>query len=173
MLLLIIKIREDKIKSKQQIEKSNLENKLLNQKLENNKSELKRFTDLLVKNSEETQVLNEELEKIKKEKETDQSSFKNLEHLLNTRILTNEQWLEFKEKFTAVYPNFFYELRNKEYAFSEAEERLLVLEKLNLKPKEIAAILGIAGPSVSRAKHRLKSKLGIDKTVNIIEFLEL
>ncbi|WP_298510783.1 triple tyrosine motif-containing protein [uncultured Kordia sp.] len=171
ILIIIIKVREDKIKSKQQIEKSKLENKLLNQKLEGNKLELKRFTDLLVKNSEETKVLNEELEKIKNE--TYQASFKNLENLLNTRILTNDQWLLFKEKFTNVYPNFFYELRNTKYTFSEAEERLLVLEKLNLKPKEIAAILGIAGPSVSRAKHRLKTKLGIDKTVNIIEFLEL
>ncbi|MDY8134329.1 ligand-binding sensor domain-containing protein [Aquimarina sp. 2201CG5-10] len=171
ILLLIIKTREDKIKSREQIEKSKLENKLLNQKLENNKSELKRFTNLLLQNSEETEALHQELEKLKKE--TQNTSFTNLENLLNTRILTDKQWLLFKEKFTAVYPDFFHQLRNKEYDFSEAEERLLVLEKVNLRPKEIGAILGIAGPSVSRTKHRLKSKLGIDKTVSIIEFLEL
>lgn len=171
LLLLIIRTRENKIKSKEQIEKSKLENKLLNQKLESNTVELKRFTSLLVKNSEETKALNEELEKIKNKSHN--PSFENIESLLKTRILTDKQWLLFKEKFTAVHPDFFNKLRNKPYTFSEAEERLLVLEKLNLKPKEMAAILGIAGPSVSRAKHRLKTKLSIDKTINIIDFLGL
>jgi len=171
LILLVIKIREDKIRHKEQIEKSKLENKFLNQKIESSKKELNRFTQLLITKSKETKVLTMELDKFKTD--SNESDFKNLENLLNTKILTDDQWLVFKEKFTAVYSDFFYELRNREYEFSEAEERLLTLEKLNLKTKEMAAILGIASTSVSRAKHRLKSKLGIDKTVSLIEFLKL
>ncbi|NQY30847.1 MAG: hypothetical protein HRT69_15445 [Flavobacteriaceae bacterium] len=148
-----------------------LKNKLLIQEIKNNKQELNRYTGQLIKNNEKTAALYEELEKMKVSSNT--SDFKNLETLLNTRLLTNEQWDTFKERFTSVYPNFFYELRNKGLEFSDAEERLLVLEKLNLKPKEMAAILGIANSSVARSKHRLKSKLGIDKTIDLIEFLNL
>ena len=148
-----------------------LKNKLLTQEIKNNKQELNRYTHQLIKNNEKTAALYEELEKMKVSSNT--SDFKNLETLLNTRLLTNEQWDTFKERFTSVYTNFFYELRNKGLEFSDAEERLLTLEKLNLKPKEMAAILGIASSSVARSKHRLKSKLGIDKTIDLIEFLNL
>ena len=96
-----------------------------------------------------------------------------METLLNTRLLTNEQWESFKERFTSAHPNFFYELRNKGLEFSDAEERFLVLEKLNLKHKEMAVILGIASTSVARSKHRLKFKLGIDKSIDLIVFLNL
>ncbi|PHS10036.1 MAG: hypothetical protein COA88_03130 [Kordia sp.] len=148
-----------------------LKNKLLTQEIENNKQELNRYTEQLIKNNQKTESLYEELEKMKVSSNT--SDFKNLEILLNTKLLTNEQWEFFKERFTSVYPNFFYELRNKGYEFSNAEERLLVLEKLNLKAKEMASILGIASTSVARSKHRLKSKLGIDKTIDLIDHLNL
>ena len=148
-----------------------LKNKLLTQKLDNNKQELARYTQQLIKNNQKTESLYEELEKMKISSNI--SGFKNLETLLNTKLLTNEQWEVFKERFTTVYPIFFYELRNKGLEFSDAEERLLVLEKLNLKPKEMAAILGIASTSVARSKHRLKFKLGIDKSIDLIVFLNL
>lgn len=55
---------------------------------------------------------------------------------------------------------------------TNSEERLLALEKLNLKTPEIANILGVSTDSVVKNRYRLRKKLGISRETSITAFVE-
>lgn len=79
--------------------------------------------------------------------------------LLNQKILTDEDWEKFKNKFGAIYPEFLPKIKLLKTSLTEAEIRLLVLLKLKLSGKEMASTLGISPQSVRVTKMRLKKKL--------------
>lgn len=82
-----------------------------------------------------------------------------LSHLLQQKILTEEDWANFKTKFKAIYPGFFQRMKQFDINLTEAEIRFIVLLRLNLSGKEMAKILGISPQSVRVCKMRLKKKL--------------
>lgn len=94
------------------------------------------------------------------------------DELLKHRILTEQDWEEYKNRFTALYPGFFSSLKLSAIPFTEAEIRLLALIKLNLNGKEIASIIGISPQSVRVSKARLKKKLSSYHHEEINDFLE-
>lgn len=95
-----------------------------------------------------------------------------IKELSSSPILTKEDWQQFKEKFTSIYPLFFTKIRNKGYVLTQSEERLLALEKLQLRTSEMANILGISPKSFLTSRYRLKKKLNISKEECLIEYME-
>jgi tetratricopeptide (TPR) repeat protein len=93
-------------------------------------------------------------------------------HLLGQKILTDEDWRTFKIKFGSIYPNFFVRINESHVIISEAEIRILVLMRLNLKSKDMANILGISPQSVRVCKMRLKKKLLTQDYETVEEFLQ-
>lgn len=91
--------------------------------------------------------------------------------LLNQKILTDEDWEKFKEKFNSIYPEFIPKLKILKTSLTEAEIRLLVLLRLKLSGKEMASNLGISPQSVRVTKMRLKKKLQVDRYESVEEFL--
>lgn len=91
--------------------------------------------------------------------------------LLNQKILTDEDWEKFKEKFNSIYPEFIPKLKILKTSLTEAEIRLLVLLRLKLSGKEMASTLGISPQSVRVTKMRLKKKLQEDRYESVEEFL--
>lgn len=79
--------------------------------------------------------------------------------LLEQKILTDEDWEKFKNRFNNIYPNFFLRIKESHLPLTEAEIRILVLMRLELNGKHMAAILGISPQSVRVCKMRLKKKL--------------
>jgi tetratricopeptide (TPR) repeat protein len=88
-------------------------------------------------------------------------------NLYNKRILTDEDWASFKLHFENAYPGYLLRLRKAKQALTEAEERLFVLIKLNLKSKEIASMLGISQDSVKKARNRLRRRLNLQHEENL------
>ena len=101
--------------------------------------------------------------------ETETNDFEN--QLYNQRILTNEDWTAFKMSFEKAYPGYLIRLRNKFAYLTEAEERLFIFIKLNLKSKEIAAILGISADSVKKTRSRLRKRLELPEETDLDEFV--
>jgi len=91
--------------------------------------------------------------------------------LLEQKILTDEDWAQFQERFNAIYPGFFLRIRESEISLTEAETRILVLMRLGLNGKDMAGILGISPQSVRVCKMRLKKKLNADKYETVEDFL--
>lgn len=85
-----------------------------------------------------------------------------LSRLSNSRILTREDWAEYKRLFDKVYPGFFLKLRNRYPDITEADERILAFSKLNISLKEAADLLGISYDSMKNSRYRLRKKMGID-----------
>lgn len=80
--------------------------------------------------------------------------------LLQSTILTEADWRNFRQKFERVHGGFFEKMRQEIPDATEAEQRLTVLTKLELSNPEIAAMLGISPGSVSKTRYRLRKKLG-------------
>ncbi len=81
-----------------------------------------------------------------------------LQQLRHTVILTDQDWKTFKQLFEEVYPGFFGRVRQRYLGLTEGDERLLALYKLNLPPKEMAAMLGISTESLRTSRYRLRKK---------------
>ncbi|PWI29938.1 hypothetical protein DI383_09300 [Flavobacteriaceae bacterium LYZ1037] len=136
-----------------------------------NKEELVSYTKRLLANAKELKILKDEVHKYKKDfNKIDES--KNIETLMSSKILTENEWTEFKNRFNKVYPSFLIQIRKNYQDITNSEERLICLEKLNLKTKEIGDILGISKESVVKSRYRLKKKLNVDKDIPLVEYLE-
>ena len=83
------------------------------------------------------------------------------EGLYNSRILTDADWELFKNYFELGNPGFLFRLRANFPKLSSAEERLLLLLKLNFSSQEVAATLGISKEGVKKGRQRLRKRLGL------------
>ncbi|GEM_PF-928282 len=94
-----------------------------------------------------------------------------LDQLHAAVILTEQDWIEFKRLFEKVHPGFTGMLQQEYPDLTVAELRFLVLIKLNLSVPEIAAMLGIAPRSVFQTRQRVRDKLGLSKSKDIINLI--
>jgi len=145
---------------------------ILQVQLDANKRELEVFTKELVEKSNSLDLLKIELEKLKNEFGGNEK-IERLQELVSLKILTNEHWQDFKNKFNVVYPSLLVKAREVNKDITNSEERLIALEKLNLKTSEIANILGVSPESVVKIRYRLRKKLGISKETSILQFIEI
>ncbi len=95
-----------------------------------------------------------------------------IQNLSTSKILTKEDWYDFKEKFSNVYPLFFWNIKEKGFQLTKSEQRLVALEKLGMDSTEIAKMLGISSGSVIVSRYRLRKKMNAPNDVPIVEYLE-
>ena len=126
--------------------------------LERSKKELNNFTNLIREKNELIQSIKSELSEIEKTKGAEQR-IENINTLLNSNILTDDDWREFKTLFDKIYPGFFVRLKEKYPHLSPAETRLMSLLKLNMSQKDMAFMLGVGYDAIRQSKHRLKNKI--------------
>ena len=82
-----------------------------------------------------------------------------LEVLINSTILTDDDWLRFRQVFEKVYPGFIGDMKTQYPALTPAELRYLTLEKLHLSTNEMANILGVTDSAVRKTRSRLRKKI--------------
>lgn len=85
------------------------------------------------------------------------------EKLTEYTLITDSEWEQFKARFAKTYPSFFPAMATRLNQVTPAEERLATLIFLGFNNLQIANTLGISRESVTRAKHRLKQRLGLAK----------
>lgn len=74
-------------------------------------------------------------------------------------ILTDEQWTAFQALFEKVDPGYIGRVRTKFPDITAAEMRFVLLTKLGLNNKEMAAMLGVTNDAVRVSKYRLLKKI--------------
>lgn len=92
--------------------------------------------------------------------------------ILKLKILTDDDWLHFRDKFELLFPDFLTDLKDANFQFTKSEIRFLILKKLGLETKEIANMTGVSNDSVLKTQYRLRKKLSLDKNIDVIHFLE-
>lgn len=92
--------------------------------------------------------------------------------LLESNLTNKEDWINFKDKFKEMNPNFLPNLYKKHPNLSKTEIRLLILIKIGFTQKEISCMLFIAESSVKKAKQRVRKKMGLTTGISLSTYLK-
>lgn len=74
---------------------------------------------------------------------------------------TEQVHMEFIEKLNETYPN-----------LTQKEKKILVLLRIGLSSKEMAPLLNISTKSVEISRYRIRTKLGLNRTDSLTQFIE-
>ena len=118
----------------------------------NASDKLDEFTQSLISKNELIETLQQQLQ---------QQNIQTNEELLNQTILTENDWLRFKDMFDKANPGFTSNLKKQVPDITTAELRLATLIKLNIGNKHIASMLGTSADAVRKTKSRLRQRLQI------------
>lgn len=83
----------------------------------------------------------------------------------------NKEWEQFRLMFEEVHQNFFTELQRQYPEVTPNELRLAALLRLNFSSKAMAGLLGISEESIKKARYRLRQKLQLNTTDNLVDFM--
>ena len=149
--------------------KRNKEKELAQQQLRFAEQELINYTRRL---KEKNDLLEQLRDEINKENYLNDREG-NINRLLEATILTDDDWIKFRQLFEKVYPGFFIRLKEKMPDLSAADTRLLALTKLQLPPKNMASMLGVSYDAVKKARQRLRKKINLPEEGTLEELVEM
>jgi DNA-binding CsgD family transcriptional regulator len=152
-----------------------LEKRLVEEELQRARADLTTFVDNLQQKNALIDTITAQLESLSQTQPKHSDAEQLVEaqqNLVNSSLLTNEGWDEFRRRFERVHPGFFAQLKAQCADLSPAEERLLALSKLQLDTRQMSRVLGIAPDSIRKTKYRLRKKLGIHGSSPLLTLLE-
>lgn len=147
--------------------------KIMSDLLEHNQQKLSLYTENLLRKNEMVGELQTRLKSVVEN--VGEDSLEGQELLVNfsgVRILTDEDWEEFKELFDGVHRGLLDRLLREYQNLTLAEQRLFLLMKLDMSTKEIANILGVSPDSVKKGRYRLKKKINLSEEISLQEFVD-
>ena len=131
------------------------------------KAQLESFTSNLLEKTSLAEQLQERLD----QQDFTASQHEALSQLLQSRIITEDEWSTFKNLFEKLYPGFFLRLKENYSDITVAEQRMAALLKLRLTARETAAMLGISVESAQKTRQRLKQRLNLPIDVKVEEYV--
>ena len=126
------------------------------------RTKLEQFKSRIDEKNEEIEALQQQLS---------QSAQFNPIEVYPSVLLTEDDWVNFKNDFIKAYPNFFPALRLIVNNLTPAQERLAALIKLNFDNAQAAACLGISKDSVGRGKRRLRQSINLPADTSLEDFI--
>lgn len=90
---------------------------------------------------------------------------------LESHLRSDDDWQHIEEQFKLVNANFFSQLAARFPALTPTEIRVAALVKMNLSSKDIARLLHISLRAVETYRYRLRQKLELDQSTNLVSFL--
>jgi len=172
MLLLIFRNRKNKelFSSKEKLRQNELNQ--IKIELDFNKKELERFMLNFIEKTKLISDLEGRLETFSETSEVRNPHLdRNISELTQMKILTEENWAQFKIHFEKAYPRLIQHIKETYEHLSPAELRMFLLMKLNIDSKEIASILGISIESVKKTRYRLKKKMELKEEDDLNDFI--
>lgn len=169
-----LKRRQEQVINDEKEKSLRLEKQLVEADLKQATTDLNTFVANLQEKNALIDTITAELEALSQtqRKNHEQDQFvETQQNLLNSSLLTNDDWDEFRRRFERVHPSFFVLLRTQFTDVSPAEERLLALSKLNISTRQMSQMLGISPDSIRKTKYRMHKKLGVRGAANLVELL--
>ncbi|WP_282160583.1 tetratricopeptide repeat protein [Ulvibacterium marinum] len=167
--LIYVKHLRSKHKAEKQLIRRNkeLEIQKAEELLELKNKELATSALQLVEKDEFLQMLKD---KLKKNGESVKASELN-QVLKSISVSNTNNWEEFKLRFTAVNEKFYKELIQRYPKLTQSDQKICALIKLNFSSKDMARLLGISVESVHTTRYRLRKKMGLDRSINLEEYI--
>ncbi|PID68160.1 MAG: hypothetical protein CR968_02930 [Flavobacteriia bacterium] len=94
-----------------------------------------------------------------------------IEELQQKKILTLDDWIDFKKNFESIYPDYFTKVMAID-KITPSEARLLFLSKFDLSSSEIAVLLGVSPQTVRITWHRFKKKQRLAKDYTVHKYVK-
>lgn len=143
----VLKLELEKIKSEQKLSETN--------------KTLSSYSTYLSEKNEQIELLNKELSKIRNSSSSSiEKEKQQLQKLLDSHLMTDENWMNFKNAFQYEYPDYFKALIRDFPDLTESNLRIITLMKLGLSNQEISSLLGITIEAVKKSKQRLRKRFG-------------
>lgn len=95
-----------------------------------------------------------------------------LKQLQQSTILTDDEWDSFRKAFESVHKGFLLRLKDKLPELSPAETRFMVLSKLKLSNKEMAATLGVGTDAIRQYRSRIRKKLNLTEESGLEDLID-
>jgi DNA-binding CsgD family transcriptional regulator len=127
------------------------------------------LTSFALANAEKIELLNRIKDKI--EDNSNENKLIELKSLVKDQILGANEWVEFKNKFEAVHPDFTKKLLNLGPKLTTNDVKICILLKLGMSSKQIAALTNISPKSVDMNRYRIRNKLGLDTSKNLQDYI--
>ncbi|MEM1000171.1 MAG: tetratricopeptide repeat protein [Bacteroidota bacterium] len=141
--------------------------------LEHNRRMLANYMENILRKNALLEQLESQINVLNLPEETPETERENnIRKLLNMKILTNEDWQEFKRHFDQVHQGLLHRLQERYPDLTRGENRLFILLKLKLSSKEISNILGVSPDTVKKSRYRLRKKLALEAGFNLDEFVD-
>jgi tetratricopeptide (TPR) repeat protein len=112
--------------------------------------------------------------KSKLEGDKDALKTKEINQVLNSiSVSNNNNWDEFKLRFTAINDKFYQKLTRDYPNLSQSDLKICALIKLNFSSKDMARLLGISVESVHTTRYRLRKKMNLSREINLEKFISI
>lgn len=165
-------LHQKNIGRKRQMELAEMQRVAAEAELDRAKIELKDFTRTLLEKNELIESFRRELDNMEVTKiEQDQERGVALAQLMNSTILTDDDWKRFRILFDKVHPGFFGKLKDAFKDLTPAETRFMVLSKLELTPNEMAAMLGVTYDAIKKTRQRMLRKIDLPEDRDLDEVI--
>jgi DNA-binding CsgD family transcriptional regulator len=126
---------------------------------------------LLAQNEESLLQFQKQVSELANTENANEGEIKRLTHqLVNTS--QNNSWNDFETQFLQVHPKFYQTLNSQYPDLTPGEQKVCVLLNLNLNTKDIADILSKSVKSVEVARSRIRKKLNLERSDNLIKVLQ-
>lgn len=128
------------------------------------KEQLNDFKNSLIEKSRRLEILESETDSVNNQQD--------LENLRLKTILTDQEWLKFKELFERVHVGYFTRLKGRFPDLTQGEIRIFALIKLSFTNKDMASTLGVGSGAIRTMKSRLLKKMDLAQDSSIEEIVE-
>lgn len=167
-------VNRQRMKRNKELQLSDLARETARQQLAFAQQELAGYTNKLKEKNELIDQFRQELDQLQQNgMQENKERMENIHRLLNATILTEEDWRTFRDLYEKVYPGFFVRLREKMPDLSAADTRLIALTKLQLPPKDMAAMLGVSYDAIKKARQRLRKKINLPEEGSLDELADM
>ncbi len=129
----------------------------LDKELMSSKSQIEEYMLYLKRSNEQINLLSSMLDEMGETSIKDRDELKTL---LQSHLITDEKWQEFKFLLTKEFPNLLHDIQGKFPDITESNLRVIVLMKMGLNNREAANVLGVTPDAIKKSMQRLKKKLG-------------
>ncbi|WP_346089101.1 tetratricopeptide repeat protein [Sphingobacterium ginsenosidimutans] len=139
----------------------------LDKELMSSKNQLEEYMVYLKRNNEQIDLLSSMLDAMGETSVKDRDELKTL---LQSHLITDEKWQEFKLLLAKEFPNLLQDIQAKFPDITESNLRVIVLMKMGLNNREVANVLGVTPDAIKKSMQRLKKKLG-DQAGILMEYI--
>ena len=156
---------------RQEKEIATLQNEKLEAELIHKGKELASAAMMLINHSEFLKNLRENVQLLILAGKINRTEGNELLTMIGKNLPEEDEWSLFQNNFDLIHENFFRNLKKRYPALTPTDLKLCSLLRLNYSSKEIAEMLNISIRGVEAARYRLRKKLNLSETDNLVEFM--